>query len=278
MRLLLATLLRNLQGGDRQEAEKTQRLIAQNAFDGGEKSPPWIQATSRLVLQAKAATLPATTSAPTNNNVAVPAKATPVFNATLTNASTGLTPAMRGATMSGATMSGATMSGATGAVHALGGATSAVHASAATPAVEPTHSFLASTDSVMYGAGGMGSVGGAGGMGSVGGLSAPPGGDGARQTHHHQSAPHTNQHLSPSAPLIYRPLAPAPSPAVPAPTPAPPAANAQDTRPPPPAAGASGRWETHAVTAAPTAAPTPHHTTPDHTRVPSSDRSFEPPA
>ena len=37
------------------QAEKTQRSIAQTAFDAGEHSPPWIQATSRLVLQTKSA-------------------------------------------------------------------------------------------------------------------------------------------------------------------------------------------------------------------------------
>lgn len=54
MRKLIAALLRNLGAGDRQEAEKTQRSIAQLAFDAGENSPPWVQATSRLVLQLKA--------------------------------------------------------------------------------------------------------------------------------------------------------------------------------------------------------------------------------
>ena len=54
MRKLVAALLRNLGAGDRQEAEKTQRCIAQMAFDAGENSPPWVQATSRLVLQLKA--------------------------------------------------------------------------------------------------------------------------------------------------------------------------------------------------------------------------------
>jgi hypothetical protein len=54
MRTLIAALLRNLGAGDRQEAEKTQRSIAQLAFDAGENSPPWVQATSRLVLQLKA--------------------------------------------------------------------------------------------------------------------------------------------------------------------------------------------------------------------------------
>ena len=54
MRQLVASLLRYLAAADRQEAEKTQRAIAQMAFDAGDNSPPWVQATSRLVLQLKA--------------------------------------------------------------------------------------------------------------------------------------------------------------------------------------------------------------------------------